>query len=350
MNSLKNINQQINQKLKLMNLPTQMLFSLWVMSSLFMILGLMRDIAPVKIIGAILGIAYTLVMVWWLIQSKPKINDFLPHESPVKFLPNSRMMLVFIIILTLIFMALTSILLKDGWLMLLMSMPLSLLIIILWRKHINKRFILVSLGVLIVLAFVEQILGADMSSGLILPLGAALMFLAGVILLDDSKLSQIHFLKGEYLSSGKSFLLGCLLAVPASLINIISIQLSAPSEFDRLFDRWWEPLYAFQPGILEEIWARLLLTTLIYTFLRPIKRLHSSNSVIWAIIIAAFIHAMAHYPGSVTNPLEVIFITVIYGIPLGFLFVKRDLEHAIAYHFFIDLIRFSMYYVWNSLV
>ena len=34
-----------------------------------------------------------------------------------------------------------------------------------------------------------------------------------------------------------------------------------------------------------------------------------------------------------------------YGIPLALLYVKRDLEQAIAYHFFIDFVRFMAYVV-----
>lgn len=71
-----------------------------------------------------------------------------------------------------------------------------------------------------------------------------------------SKLTHIRLLDGDYLEAGKSFLWGCVLAVPPALLNAISMRLAAPSEFDLLFDRWLEPLYALQPGILEEIWAR----------------------------------------------------------------------------------------------
>ena len=30
-----------------------------------------------------------------------------------------------------------------------------------------------------------------------------------------------------------------------------------------------------------------------------------------------------------------------YGIPLGLIYIKRDYESALAYHFFIDFVRFA---------
>jgi len=327
---------------------SQMLLLLWFFSSIIMVYGYIKQVAPVQVTGITLGIAYTLALVWYLLQSASRPVDLLNNETLGKTSSNSVLKFVCIAISILIFLLLTTIVFRDGWLMLLISVPLSIFIIMIRRKRISKKYIMASLGVLVILAFVEQLLGAEMSSGLIMPIAAAIMFLAGVLLLEDKSLGQVLVLDGNFLSAGKSFLVGCVLAVPASLINIISMQLSPPSEFDLLFDRWWEPLYAFQPGIVEEIWARLLLIPLLYTLFRLIKNIKPFFALIFAIVIAAFIHAAAHYPGSVTNPMEVIYITLVYGIPLGVIFVKRGLEQAIAYHFFIDLIRFSEYYILNS--
>ena len=187
-----------------------------------------------------------------------------------------------------------------------------------------------------------------MSSGLLIPMGAGLMFLAGVLLLDHTRLTHIYLLNGEYVEAGKSFLWGCVLAVPPALLNAVTIRMGTPSEFDLLFDRWWEPLYAFQPGIVEEVWARLLVTTALYALLRPTSNDRPQRTLFWALTIAAFIHGMAHYPGSIASPMEGIYITLMYGIPLGLLYVKRGLEQAVAYHFFVDLIRFAAFVVWNN--
>ncbi|NIW49866.1 MAG: hypothetical protein GWN30_35365 [Gammaproteobacteria bacterium] len=38
--------------------------------------------------------------------------------------------------------------------------------------------------------------------------------------------------------------------------------------------------------------------------------------------------------------MAIIFGLFFYGIPPALLFIKRDLEHAIGYHFMIDFVRF----------
>jgi hypothetical protein len=338
----------IKQQIRSTHPLTRAFAALWGISSILLGIGLVGNNTPVQIIGAILGTAYILVLIWWFARSKPHATDLPDSEPAVKFLPNYRSMLWALIILTLILVALTSVLLQDGWLTLLLSIPLSLVLIIAWRKRLNRRLVIASIITVIVLAVAEQLLGPEMSSGLIVPIGAALMLLAGVLLLDHTKLTHIRLLNGDYLKAGKSLLWGCVLAVPPALLNAISMRLAAPSEFDLLFDRWWEPLYALQPGILEEIWARLLLTTLLYALLRPTSNERPQRALIWALVIAAFIHGMAHYPGSIRNPLEGIYITLMYGIPLSLLYVKRDLEQAIAYHFFVDLVRFGAFVIWNT--
>jgi hypothetical protein len=338
----------IKQQIRSTHHLTWAFAALWGISSILLGVGLGRDNTPIQIIGVILGTAYILVLIWWFVRSAPRATDLPDSEPVVRFFQNYRSMVWFLIILTLILVALTSGLLQDGWFTLLLSIPLSLVIITAWRKHVNRQLVVASFITVIVLAVAEQLLGPEMSSGLIIPIGAALMFLAGVLLLDHTKLTHVRLLDGDYLEAGKSFLWGCVLAVPPALLNTVSMRLAAPSEFDLLFDRWWEPLYALQPGILEEIWARLLLTTLLYALLRPTSNERPQRALLLALVLAAFIHGMAHYPGSITNPLEGIYITLMYGVPLSLLYVKRDLEQAIAYHFFVDLVRFGAFVIWNT--
>lgn len=329
---------------------SQALAVLWGLSSIMLILGLTGNNSSIQVLAAILGTAYTLLLIWYLAHRQPHAAD-LPDSQPIiKGFQGYRFMLWFIILLTLILAALTSFVLQDGWLMLLFSIPLSLLIIISQRKRLKRRFITASLITMVILAFSEGLLGAEMSSGLVIPIGAAVMLLAGLLLLDHTRLAQLRLLNGEYRQAATSFLLGCVLALPPALLNAASMRYAAPSQFDRLFDRWWEAFYALQPGILEEVWARLLLTTLVYTLLRPVSSQRPQRALIWALVIPAFIHGMAHYPTSITSPLEGIYIMLMYGVPLSLLYVKGDLEQVIAYHFFIDLVRFAFFVFWNTTV
>jgi len=323
---------------------------LWAVASIALGVAVVMNSISYQIIGGILGGAYVLILIWWLWRDKPNASD-VPASAPIiGFFPRFGPMLGFVTLLTAGITALTCFLLRDGWLMLLLSIPLSMLLIVILRKQVHRKHIIASVTIIIVLGIVEQLLGEEQSSGLVMPIGASFMFLAGALLLEHTKLTHIRLLDGDYLLAGKSFLWGCALAVPPALLNLLTTQLAPPSEFDRLFDRWWEPFYALQPGIIEEIWARLLLVTLLYALLRPASGGDPQRALLGAMAIAAFIHGAAHFPSSITNPWEGLFIALMYGIPLVLLYFKRDLEHAIAYHFFIDFIRFAAFVFWNTTV
>jgi hypothetical protein len=332
---------------KQLSLPTsrltQVFATLWGLSSLALAIGLVANDGTVQGVGAILGLIYILVLIGWFARSKPAAAD-LPDSRPiVGFLPNYWAMLAFIVVLTGLLTALTGGLLRNGWHMLTLSILLSLAIIISWRRRLTRKLILAGVVTTIVLLGVEHLLSEDWGNGLITSVGAGLMAAAGVLLLEHTKLTHVRLLKGDYLAAGKSFLWGCVLAVPPALLNALSMRQAPPSEFDLMFDRWWKALYALQPGILEEVWARLLLTTLLYALLRPLSAQHPRRAVVGAMVMAATIHGLAHFPTSLNSPMEAIYVTLMYGIPLALVYVKRDLEQAIAYHFFIDFVRFAAY-------
>ena len=57
----------------------------------------------------------------------------------------------------------------------------------------------------------------------------------------------------------------------------------------------------------------------------------------------AIVHGLSHIPSQlILGPagISYLIIGMLYGVPMGMLFAKKDLEHAIGYHYFIDLIRF----------
>jgi hypothetical protein len=64
-----------------------------------------------------------------------------------------------------------------------------------------------------------------------------------------------------------------------------------------------------------------------------------------AVLIAALTHAAVHVPTfSLLGPnglSMLLFGGLLYGVPMGLLFAKRDFEHAVGYHFFIDFVRFT---------
>ncbi len=324
---------------------TQAFVILWGLSSIALGIGIVANDGTAQGVGAILGLIYVLVLIWWFARSKPAAAD-LPDSPPiVGFLPNYWAMLAFIVALTALLTVLTGGLLGNGWHMLTLSILLALAIIVAWRKRLTGKLVVAGVVTAVVLLGVEHLLSDDWGQGLITSVGAGLMAVAGVLLLDHTRLTHVRLLEGDYLAAGKSFLWGCVLAVPPALLNALSMRQASPSEFDLMFDRWWKAFYALQPGILEEVWARLLLTTLLYALLRPLNAQHPRRAVVGALLMAALIHGLAHFPTSLTSPMEAIYVTLMYGIPLALVYVKRDLETAMAYHFFIDFARFTAYVV-----
>lgn len=165
------------------------------------------------------------------------------------------------------------------------------------------------------------------------------LFVAGALLLDQSALSRIRILEGDWKASLYGFAVGIVLSVPAALLNI----LMGAGRIDVWVDAWWEPFVAISPAITEEIWARLFLTTFLYLLFRTAAPEKPKQALAAAIIIAAIIHSLTHLPtAALLGPagLSYLVVAFLYGVPMALLFVKRDLEHAVGYHFFIDFLRF----------
>jgi len=106
---------------------------------------------------------------------------------------------------------------------------------------------------------------------------------------------------------------------------------------------WSDPLAALVPAVAEEVWSRLVLTTLAYVALRPACDTRPSRALWTAMLFAAMVHAQAHSPSpALLGPL-VVTQTVNalgFGLPMALLFVKKDLEAAVGYHFGIGAIRY----------
>jgi hypothetical protein len=165
------------------------------------------------------------------------------------------------------------------------------------------------------------------------------LFIGGGILTKITGLTHIRSVNGNWGLALQGFLWACVLALPPALLNIGG---GAHSQ-DVWVDQAWEPLVALVPGIAEETWARLFLTTLIYALLRPKTNQRPARALIPAVFIAAFAHGLAHLPGAmVFSPaaLQMLLAGLMFGVPMGLLFVKRDFEHAAGYHFFVDFVRF----------
>lgn len=175
----------------------------------------------------------------------------------------------------------------------------------------------------------------DLRLALLYTLTIPIFFYAGNLLLTQTGLTQVWMLQGRKRQALKSFVWAGILSVPLILLNLFS----SASPDEGAIEHWWQPFYAFAPALAEEIWARLFLVTLVYAWLQPVSGDHSGRAMGYAVLLPALLHGLAHYPES--SMFSAILSGLLVGIPLGMLYVKRDLESAIGYHFFPVFIRWA---------
>jgi hypothetical protein len=190
--------------------------------------------------------------------------------------------------------------------------------------------------------------------GLVLSLNPNMVFylistgflaLCGSLLLEEVHLSKISVMTGNFRFGARSLCVGALLALPAALLN----AMGGAGTGDVWVQDWFDPIVALVPGITEEVWARLFLTTLLFVLLAAASPDRPKRAAISAVILAALAHSLAHYPAAmIFSPTGFIMgtlLAVFYGIPMGLLFVAEDLEHAIGYHACVDFLRFVVAYL-----
>jgi hypothetical protein len=204
-----------------------------------------------------------------------------------------------------------------------------------WRNQLNRQIILIGVAFSLIAGFGILFLGnGDVPWAIFNGLATLPLFTGGALLVSRTKLANVRLLQGQYAPGFKSFLWACVLALPAAFFNLLgNLQ-----QGDTWLVHWWQPLYAIVPAITEETWARLFFTTFCYAILRPADNQHPRRAIVLSVLAGALVHSFAH---TGINPLGLILGGLLYFVPAALLFIKYDFEHAIGYHFLIDLVRFS---------
>jgi hypothetical protein len=181
----------------------------------------------------------------------------------------------------------------------------------------------------------------SLSWGLQEGMGVWVCFLAGGILFKKQEAISVPAFQPPLAGIGKSILLGILFAIPLAVINNLYFYLNAGTiHWQNVFYSAFE---ALSPAIHEEIIFRFFVLALCLDLLK------SSTSPRWATVIAVFLavvpHSLNHLPDLfLENPvMGLMMLTVtslLFGLPMAILQIKRNLETAIAFHWFIDFVRF----------
>jgi len=142
----------------------------------------------------------------------------------------------------------------------------------------------------------------------------------------------IQINKHSVLPALKSFTVGCLFAIPMGFSNLLDI---VSSDGFNWINQYWQPILALAASIMEETWVRLFIITFIFAFVSS-KTNKKYIPILTALIISSVIFGFSH--SNYLDTKNCINIIILYGFPIGVLFIKRDFETAIGYHFMIDFI------------
>lgn len=136
-------------------------------------------------------------------------------------------------------------------------------------------------------------------------------------------------------------MLGVLLAVPLAVINNLFFYLNTGSiDWQNVLT---SAFAALSPAIHEEIIFRFFVLAFVLTLLK--FSTSSRLAMFIAIFLAVVPHSLNHLPDLfLTNPAMGLFMltatSLLFGLPMAILQIKKNLESAIAFHWFIDFARF----------
>jgi hypothetical protein len=135
--------------------------------------------------------------------------------------------------------------------------------------------------------------------------------------------------------------MGILFALPLAALNNLYFYLNSGSvQFKPLLA---SALEALSPAIHEEIIFRFFILALVLYLLR--YHLPDRRVTAVAVFLAVIPHSLNHLPELfLQNPLMglvmLIATSLLFGLPMALLQIKKDLGSAIAFHWFIDFARF----------
>ena len=171
-----------------------------------------------------------------------------------------------------------------------------------------------------------------------------LTFLAGVVLFANLQERRVAAFQGAPWDVLRSIGWGIVLSVPLAVVNNLYFYLTSGStfEFTNVFQ---SGLRALNPAISEEVIFRFFVMGLTLSLLRGTA--HKKLAVGVAVVLGVVPHSLNHLPDLfLINPASALFLlaatSVAFGLPMALIQLKRNLESAMGFHWFIDFARFLM--------
>lgn len=335
----KSVNPQLQEESRFRSrfVPHQIaLMSLWLVTTIVMILVLIKGVGCTNIsiaIRQILHVLYVVVLLWYLARTGPSLNQLTEGSVPVKL--RSKIVAWLAVLGVAIFFLLSFFSANDIGPLILLSGIAFVAILLAWGRDLSLRLVIQSLAVAIFAYLAGSVwvkLGVLKESwNMILSAFTVPFYITGGLLLKRTGLGGMQLLNGKVRQALQSVCVGSLLFVPLGLINALgdpSVDLSVISE-------WWMPLWLpWWSGINEEAWYRLYLVGLIYFMLRPAFHKYPSLAVVSAVLFSGIVFGVGH--GLTLDHL--LTTGFLYGVPFATVFAKRDLEHAVGAHYMVNLV------------
>jgi hypothetical protein len=176
-------------------------------------------------------------------------------------------------------------------------------------------------------------------------IAVCLTFLAGAVLFQTIKKHTVSAFQAPLPGIARGLGFGILVAIPLAAVNnlFFYLQNGAP-HFQNLLTSAAE---ALSPGIHEEAVFRYFILAICLALLQ--NSAHPRLALAAAIIMSVVPHSLLHLPDLfLTNPLMaagmLVATSLLFGLPMALLQVKRSFETAVAFHWFIDFVRFYFGY------
>jgi hypothetical protein len=166
-------------------------------------------------------------------------------------------------------------------------------------------------------------------------------FSAGAVLFKQINAVKIAAFQLPLGRMGKNLAFGLLVAVPLAVVN--NLYFYASQGGYSLQNVFYSAFEALRPAIHEEIVFRFFIMALCFYLLRSSAK--PRLVVLVTLALAVVPHSFNHLPDLfLENPLMgvamLLATSLLFGLPMAVLQIKKSLEAAIAFHWLIDFARF----------
>jgi hypothetical protein len=217
----------------------------------------------------------------------------------------------------------------------------ALAVVIMKRQNLPVGLLLSGFALGTISAFSHSLHDPDVWGSLKEGFGVLVCFSGGAAIFRNLRQHVVLTFQGSWLQIGRSLLIGMALAIPLAAFNNFYFYMNSGSiQFTNWF---YSAIEALSPAIHEEIIFRFFILALVYELLKELPP--SRWITVAAVVLAVVPHSLNHLPDLfLQNPVMALVLlaatSLLFGLPMAMLQIRRNLESAIAFHWFIDFARF----------